>query len=145
MARTMTIDNPAGLTDILRRLETVAAESTLRQAAVAGARVVHGEILRRAPLGKKAHKRSGKLYPPGTLRKAILIAYDQDESLEGVRAVYLVGIARDAFYWQFKERGTSHQAKEPFFRPGYDASKNAAAAAMLAVIDRKVAAAIRGI
>lgn len=137
MARALSAINPADLTAGLRELEEVASESVLRQAAVAGARVVHAEILRRAPIGNKTHKRKGREFPPGTLRKALLIAYDKEQSVPGKLATYMITFGKDAFYWQFIEHGTAHIAPDPFFRPGYDTSKNAAAAEVATVIERK--------
>lgn len=143
MARAMTVVNPAGIRDVINRLETVASERVLRQAAVAGARVVHEEVIRRAPLGPKGHTRAGKHYPAGTLKKSVFVVFDEEDSLRGVRASYLVGIARDAFYWRFKEWGSSRQAAEPFFHPGYDGSRGRAGAAMRAVLEKKVAEAVK--
>lgn len=143
MARTMTVVNPAGIKDVLNRLETAASESALRQAAVAGARVVHEAVVLRAPVGTREHKRAGKLYPPGTLRKSIFVVFDEDDSLRGVRASYLVGIARDAFYWRFKEWGSSRQAAEPFFHPAYDATRGRAAEAIRKVLESKVAEVVK--
>jgi HK97 gp10 family phage protein len=142
-SKTMKVENPAALTDVLRRLETVAAESTLRKAAVAGARTIYREVKMRAPIGPHEHVRAGKTYPAGTLRRAILIAYDKEDSLTGVRATYLVGVGKDAFYARFIEFGTSRQAAQPFIRPGYDARRAAAASAIGIVLEREIAKAIK--
>ncbi|HCW18358.1 HK97-gp10 family putative phage morphogenesis protein [Achromobacter sp.] len=143
MAKAMTVVNPTAMKDVLHRLEAVASESALRQASVAGARVVHEAVVARAPVGKKAHKRAGKEYPAGTLKKSIFVVYDEDDSVRGVRASYLVGIAREAFYWRFKEWGSSRQAADPFFHPAYDASRGRAADAINKVLERKVAEALK--
>lgn len=144
MSKHMQVVNPSALTDALRQLETVASESSMRRATVAGARVVRKEILQRAPLGTEPHMRSGKLYPAGTLRKSIFIVFDEEDSLTAVRASYLVGIGRDAFYWQMLEWGTSRIPARPFFHPGYETAKARAADVITKVLEGTVAKALQG-
>lgn len=143
MVKRTTIENPTALTEYLDRLETVASESVLRQAAIAGARVIHAEVQLRAPVGT-AYERKGQQHAPGTLKRSILIAYDQEESVTGRIAVYLVTWSKEAFYGRFVEYGTSHAAAEPFLRPGYDAKKSAAVEAASEVIQQKAEEAARG-
>lgn len=143
MASRFTIENPTALTDFLDRMETVASESVLRQAAVAGARVIHAEVQLRAPVGV-AYERKGTEHVPGTLKRSILIAYDQEASVAGHIAVYLVTWSKDAFYGRFVEFGTSEAAANPFLRPGYEAKKQAASEAMIEVIQKKAEEAARG-
>ncbi|RSK77854.1 hypothetical protein EJ774_21090 [Pandoraea apista] len=144
MAKRTTIENPKALSDYLDRMETVGSESTLRQAAVAGARVVHKEVRLRAPVGAKAYERKGAKHTPGTLKRSILIAYDRENSIEGKLATYLVTWSKDAFYGYFVEHGTSKAAAHPFLRPGYDAKKQEAVKAMIGVIQEKAKEAARG-
>ncbi|WP_321953109.1 HK97-gp10 family putative phage morphogenesis protein [Paraburkholderia bannensis] len=143
MANRITIENPAALTDYLDRLETVASEEVLRQAAVAGARVIHAEVKLRAPVGN-AYERKGTKHVPGTLKRSVLIAYDDEESVAGQLAIYLVTWSKDAFYGRFVEFGTSRAAAKPFLRPGYDAKKQQAAEAVIEVIQKKAEEAARG-
>ncbi|MFM0315959.1 HK97 gp10 family phage protein [Paraburkholderia nemoris] len=143
MASKTTIENPTALTDYLDRLETVASESVLRQAAVAGARVIHAEVQLRAPIGN-AYERKGTKHLPGTLKRSILIAYDREESVAGRIAVYLVTWSKEAFYGRFVELGTSHAPADPFLRPGYEAKKKQAATAMIEVIQSKAQEAANG-
>ena len=143
MASKFSIENPTALTDYLDRLETVASESVLRQAAVAGARIVHAEVQFRAPVGN-AYERKGTRHAPGTLKKSILIAYDREESVTGRIAVYLVTWSKEAFYGRFVEYGTSHAAANAFLRPGYEAKKKQAVKAVIEVIQSKAQEAANG-
>lgn len=134
----LSMEHPEALTDALRALEVGAAESTLRQAAVAGARVIQEEVKLRAPVGDKTYERKGSEHKPGVLRDSILVAYDEPDSLQGVRATYLVTWSKDAFYGRFIEFGTSKMAARPFLRPAYEAKKEAAAKAVADVIAAKI-------
>lgn len=145
MARnTFTVENPQGLTDALFKLDLVASESVLRQAAVAGARVVHEESKVRAPVAVKAYERKGTTIYPGFLRDHMLIAYDKELSIPGRIATYLVTWNKDAFYGRFVELGTSKMAAKPFLRPAFDATRQSAADAVTMVIENKVAELTRG-
>jgi HK97 gp10 family phage protein len=143
VASRFTIENPTALTDFLDRLETVASESVLRQAAVAGARIIHAEVQLRAPVGN-AYERKGTRHIPGTLKKSILIAYDREESVSGRIAVYLVTWSKEAFYGRFVEFGTPHAAANPFLRTGYEAKKRQAVNAVIEVIQSKAQEAANG-
>jgi len=140
MADKLSIENPDALTAAIDALSQVASESVLRQATVAGARVIFEEVKLRAPVGVASwESRNGKQKRyPGFLRDNILIAYDKERSAEGLRATYLVTWSKDAFYGRFVEYGTSKMGAQPFLRPGYDAMKDAAARAFSDVIDDKV-------
>lgn len=138
MARsTFTIENPQALTDGLRALDNIASEAVLRQAAVAGARVIFDEVKLRAPVGDSTYERKGAPHAPGTLRNSILIAYDKEVSVPGKLASYIVTWSKDAFYGRFLEYGTSKLSARPFLRPSYEAKKSEAAAAVDAVIQTK--------
>ncbi|WJF92003.1 HK97 gp10 family phage protein [Paraburkholderia bonniea] len=143
MASAFEIANPAALTDYLDRLETVGGESALRQAAVAGARVIFNEVKLRAPAGTSS-ARKGQAHAAGTLRDAMLIAYDREASVDGHLAMYLVTWSKEAFYGRFVEFGTSKMAAQPFLRPGYEAKKGEAARAMMDVIEKLAREAARG-
>lgn len=93
--------------------------------------------------GKKLTSAPERSIPPARLKKSVFVVYDEDDSVRGVRASYLVGIAREAFYWRFKEWGSSRQAADPFFHPAYDASRDRAADAINKVLERKVAEALK--
>ena len=137
MAKAVTIDNPEALTAAINRLEQVQSESVLRQAAVAGARVLLAEIRARVPVDDSPYERK-KPHPPGFLRDAMLIAYDQELSVPGSLAMYLVTWSKDAFYGRFLEYGTSKMAAQPFLRPGYLAVQAAAREAVIQTINDKI-------
>ncbi|WP_176732896.1 HK97-gp10 family putative phage morphogenesis protein [Paraburkholderia nodosa] len=137
----LTIENPDAMASIIDALEQVASESVLRQATVAGARLIFEEVKIRAPIGDRSWQSKGQTRYPGMLRDNILLAYDKERSVEGIRATYLVTWSKDAFYGRFlelKEHGSSREAAQPFLRPAYEATKQAAADKFGEVIDRKV-------
>ncbi|MFM0326082.1 HK97-gp10 family putative phage morphogenesis protein [Caballeronia glebae] len=138
MARSaFTIENPEALTADLRALDNIASEAVLRQAAVAGARVIFDEVKLRAPVGDATYERKGSTHAPGTLKASILIAYDKEVSVRGKLASYIVTWSKDAFYGRFIEFGTSKMSARPFLRPSYEAKKKDAADAVDAVIQNK--------
>ncbi len=140
MAFKLSIDNPTALVDTIDALERVASESVLRQATVAGARVIFDEVKLRAPVGNTSwESQDGKQKRyPGFLRDNILIAFDQERSVEGLRATYLITWSKEVFYGRFLEHGTSKMAARPFLRPAYEAKRAEAAQKFGEVIDEKV-------
>lgn len=140
MARNVTIENPQSLTDALNALAEIQSESVLRQAAVAGARVIFEEVKLRVPVGiAEWESRDGKQKRyPGFLRDHMLIAYDKEQSVPGKIASYLITWSKEAFYGRFVEHGTSKMGADPFLRPGYMAKRKAAAQAVSDVIQSKV-------
>jgi HK97 gp10 family phage protein len=139
MAKNFSVENMQAMTGVLRALDNVASEPVLRQAAVAGARVIYAEVKLRAPVGDVTYERGGATHMPGTLRDSILIAYDKEVSVAGKLASYIVTWSKEAFYGRFLEFGKSNTAATPFLRPGYEAKKQDAADAVDAVIQTKVA------
>ncbi|WP_246287574.1 HK97-gp10 family putative phage morphogenesis protein [Paraburkholderia sediminicola] len=123
------VANPDALTAQLRALDDAMGESTLRQAAVAGARIILDEMELRIPVAS------------GKGKTSLLIAYDKEVSVTGKIASYIVTWSKEAFYLRFVEYGTSHSAANPFMRPAFEAKKNAAAEAVRQVIDEKLKAA----
>lgn len=133
MARSaMTMVNPEALTAGLRDLEAAMSESTLRQAALAGARVFLAEEQVRVPVDS------------GEARDNLIIAYDDEVSLQGVIASYIVTWTKEAFYLRFIEYGTSKMAAKPFKRPAYEAKKSAAAQAVDDVLNKAIRGAAGG-
>ncbi|WP_438396486.1 HK97-gp10 family putative phage morphogenesis protein [Caballeronia sp. DA-9] len=124
--KSMVMQNPEALTAGLRDLALAVSESTLRQAAVAGARVFLEEERIRIPV------RTGKG------RDSLVVAYDADVSLEGVIASYIVTWTKDAYYLRFVEFGTSKMAAKPFKRPAFEAKKSASAAAVDEVLNTAI-------
>lgn len=124
--------NPEALTAGLRDLEAAMSESTLRQAALAGARVFLAEEQVRVPVDS------------GEARDNLIIAYDDEVSLQGVIASYIVTWTKEAFYLRFIEYGTSKMAAKPFKRPAYEAKKSAAAQAVDDVLNKAIRGAAGG-
>ncbi|SAK69468.1 HK97 family phage protein [Caballeronia pedi] len=166
MSKHYRVENLEALTGSLRQLDAAVSESTLRQAAVAGARVIHNEIKRRAPVGERDGMRRGQPHWPGFLRDHMLIAYDQEQSVSGKYASYLITWSKDAFYGRFVELGKQNRVKltqstlaraireiefgssrtpaQPFIRPAFDATKAAAARKMAEVVEKKLKEASNG-
>ncbi len=135
--RAVTVENPGGLKAALNALDEVASESVLRQAAVAGARVIHAEVKLRAPVATGIYEGKKSKRPFGFLREHIIVAYDDEQSIPGRLASYLVTWSKEAFYGRYLEYGTSKMAAQPFLRPGFEAKRKAAAAAVGEVIQKK--------
>ncbi|WP_186308500.1 HK97-gp10 family putative phage morphogenesis protein [Paraburkholderia sp. BCC1885] len=123
--------NPKALTAQLDALSLAVNESTLRKAALAGANIFLAEEKLRIPKDT------------GDGERALIIAYDQEESVTGKLASYIVTWLKSAYYLRFIEYGTSKMAAEPFKRPAYEAKKTAAAQAVVDSIDAQIGAAIR--
>lgn len=132
MAKSVVVLNPEALTAKLRALDDIVSESTLRQAAVAGAREVLYEAKLRAPVYAGGFEgaasgvtwtRYGVQYYPGYLRDHLIIAYDKQVSVPGRIASYIVTWTKEAFYGRFIEHGTSKMVAQPFLRPAYEAKK----------------------
>ncbi|MDR5801509.1 HK97-gp10 family putative phage morphogenesis protein [Caballeronia sp. LZ001] len=160
------VENLEALTEMFAKLDDAASESTLRQAAVSGARVIHDEAKRRVPVGDRIGTRFGRPHSPGFLRDHLLIAYDQEESVPGKLASYIVTWSSDAFYGRFVELGkrnavpltkrtlaraihdiefgSSRTPAQPFMRPAFDAKKSEAARKMAEVVEQKLMEANRG-
>ena len=137
MAAKLEIVNPQAMVDTIDALAKVASESVLRQAAVAGGRVFFDEVRMRAPVNLGIYEGKWGRHPPGFLRNSILIAFDKDTSVEGLRASYVITWSKEAFYGRFVEFGTSKMAAQPFLRPSYEAKKQAAAQKFSEVIEAK--------
>ncbi|NPT36254.1 HK97-gp10 family putative phage morphogenesis protein [Paraburkholderia xenovorans] len=151
-----TISNPDGFAKLLAQMSEAASESTLRKAAAAGATVIRKEVVLRAPVGPFPHLRSGKEYPPGTLKKNIFVFHDEGQSsVAGQVQVYGVVIGRDAFYGRIVEKGhplsgafakhvkevefgNSKVEAHAFFRPAVDAKQQEALKAMTDVMQDKL-------
>lgn len=118
--------NPDSLTANLRKLDAAVSESTLRRAAVAGARVFLDEMRLRVPV------------KTGAGRDALLIAYDAEVSLPGKIASYIVTWSKKAYYLRYVEFGRSGMAADPFMRPSYEAKKTAAAQAVQQVVEESI-------
>ncbi|PZX32060.1 HK97 gp10 family phage protein [Cupriavidus phytorum] len=142
--RRVTIENAEALKGKLNALDQIASESVLRQAAVAGGRVIHAEVKLRAPVDLGIYEGKQGRHPPGFLRSHIILAFEEEKSVPGRLASYIVTWSKEAFYGRFLEYGTSKMAAQPFLRPGFEAKKKAAAAAVSAVIQEKVRELSRG-
>jgi HK97 gp10 family phage protein len=117
---------------------TKAAQAATRPVAQAGAQVFHDEVRARVPMSAKPHKSGKKVYTPGNLRRAIYQAYMQDESNAEASYYRVSWNKANAFYGNFLEHGTAKMAAQPFIRPGYDAARNKAVAAMQAEMAKQL-------
>lgn len=106
--------NVQGLDELRRNLVAVQTqlESTLPEAAMAGAAVIEQEIEARAP------EHTGRL-------KASLVAKSERRRAAAVATVEIQRSGPDGVehYAIFQEFGTSKMAARPFFRPGIEAAK----------------------
>jgi HK97 gp10 family phage protein len=132
MAKAFEVSNPGALTAQIDELDEAVSESTLRKAALVGANIFLAEEKLRIPrdTGKGA--------------QSLVIAYDEENSVTGKVASYIVTWLKDAYYLRFVETGTSHSAARPFKRPAYEAKKKVAAQAVADAIDTEIKAKTRG-
>lgn len=122
------VQNPDALTAVLDNAASAATESTLRQAAAAGATVFYREIKVRAM----------PYYRTGNLENSILVAYVPEDSVAGKLATYMVTFNQKAWYARLLEFGTSKMAARPFIRPSYEAKKVEAGDAVINKIQESV-------
>lgn len=141
---TIVAKNPSGLQDLLNRIGDKLGESTLRQASVAGARVVLEEAKQRAPVGPLPHHQGSEKFPVGFGRDALLVAYLPENSIVGRVATYMVTWSADAYYLRFYEYGTSKMDAKPFFRPAIDATVRSQLDAIEGVLDKAMSEVRRG-
>lgn len=135
MAKTFSVENADALSQALLDLEQAVSESTLRQAAAAGATVFKNEVFRYVPRDT------------WDLASGLTVAYLPEDSATGRLATYetvFVGdtrpkgkkgkkVSRRALAG-WLENGTSKMAARPFVRPSFEARKEDAAAAANKVI-----------
>ncbi|CAG9262219.1 HK97-gp10 family putative phage morphogenesis protein [Paraburkholderia caribensis] len=160
MSQQYAVDNLDALTQTLTTLDSAVSESLLRQAAVAGARLILEEAKCRAPVGNHSGVRKGNEHYPGFLRDHLIIAYDNDVSVPGRLASYIVTWSKDAFYGRFIELGKKNAVRlsartlaraihdmefgssatpaQPFLRPAFEARKADAASVSMQIIDQKL-------
>ncbi|WP_310316154.1 HK97-gp10 family putative phage morphogenesis protein [Paraburkholderia terricola] len=132
MAKAFETSNPGALTAQLDALDAAVSESTLRKAALVGANIFLAEEKIRIPRDT------------GEGVKSLVIAYDEEKSVSGKIASYVVTWLKSAYYLRFVEYGTSHSAAKPFKRPAYEAKKKAAAQAVADAIDSEIKAKTSG-
>lgn len=111
------LENLQGLLD---QLPAKLREKTLAKAVSAGGAIMQAEMVARAPVRqdggiKKLSKKSRYGRLPGFLKASIGRRRADRESPTTVS--YIVGVLRRAFYANFLEFGTRHQAAQPFIRP----------------------------
>lgn len=122
----------SGLEDIARdltRLSKAENNKVLRDATRAGAEIMRGEVIERAPV------------KTGKLRRNVVVITQRGRNGEVTSGVNIRGVnpragnsdksmkasnPRNAFYWRFVELGTSKLAPHPFVRPAYDARQDEA-------------------
>lgn len=110
----------ASIEEDLKLLTRAENDRVRRQGARAGAGVVRDEARRRAP------KRSGKLSKNIVAVTAKVSENSRAAAGVRVREEGKASNPRNAFYWRFKELGTSKMPATPFIRPAFDATEQQA-------------------
>jgi HK97 gp10 family phage protein len=128
MAKAFEMANPGALTAQLDALDAAVSESTLRKAALVGANIFLAEEKIRIPRDT------------GEGAKSLVISYDEEKSVTGKIASYVVTWLKSAYYLRYVEYGRSGMAAKPFKRPAYEAKKKAAAQAVADAIDSEIKA-----
>ncbi len=114
--------NKDGFRQLLNGMGRAFGESTLRKAAAAGATVVKDEAKFHAPRGPLPHHQGPQKFPIGFGADNIIVAFNEEKSVDGKMATYMVTFAKDAYYLRFYEYGASQMAARPFFRPAIEAT-----------------------
>lgn len=124
----------ASIEEDLKLLTRAENDRVRRQGARAGAGVVRDEARRRAP------KLSGKLSKNIVAVTAKVSENSRATAGVRVREEGKASNPRNAFYWKFKELGTSKMPATPFIRPAFDATEqqagDAAIAKLLEALDK---------
>ncbi len=91
-----------------------------------GANIMAEDIRIRAPIAKRGHYKSGTkvLVPPGNLKRSIVTKTMTRRGEKAAPALIAIDY-RIAPHAHLVEYGTVRAAPHPFFRPGYDATKDA--------------------
>lgn len=144
MPKLITVANPDGFPDLIRRMGDALGESAIRTAGAAAASVVLEEAKRRVPVGPGAHHQGVKSFPVGFGRDSLLVTFVPEKSVKGRQATYVVTWAAEAYYLRWIEYGRSNAAAQPFFRPAIDATKIAQDYAVIEALDKKMAEAKLG-
>lgn len=124
----------SGLLDISKDLEVLSkAESrnVLRQATRAAATVFRDEARERAP------------EDTGKLKRNIVVINQRSNDGGAIAGVHVRSAGKasnlnNAFYWRFKELGTSKMPAVPFIRPAFDAKQEEAAEAAFAKLNEAI-------
>lgn len=108
-----------------KRLEELGKKASRveNKALTEGAKIIHEEILRNAPVKTGHSKKNLKLGKPKKEKgiKSIKIGVSKDDNSE-------------AFYLKFYEYGTSKQIARPFMRPAFERKKKLAFDKTLSVV-----------
>ncbi len=118
-----------GVIDVTENIERVKKSLSMEQiesVLLHGAQVMAEAIRNRAPIAKRGHYKKGSkdLIPPGSLRRSIIAKTMQRRGEKAAPALVAIDY-RIAPHAHFVEFGTSRAGPHPFFRPTYDATKDA--------------------
>jgi HK97 gp10 family phage protein len=146
MARTTTRTEVQGLRELGAALKELGADVSKRiifNATLRAAKVTAARASQLAPVGDGPHKigRNGPVVQPGNLAKNIATKRKRG-SRDGVAEYEVVWKSKkkgDPFYGLFQEFGTAKQAAQPFMRPAFDQTKEAALKAMQDTLAKRIA------
>jgi HK97 gp10 family phage protein len=136
----MTIVDFSALKDLSRDLEVLSkAESNkvLRQGTYEGAKILRDETRKRAPvrtgkLKKNIMASNRRVQRDGSVSSGVYVR-GSNKSGTNSDTTLKKDDPRNAYYWRFLEKGTSHMAAKPFIDPAFDSKSEEAAEAAFKV------------
>ena len=135
------IDGLRALGERMRALSADMAGRVARQATAAGAGVTRKAIRARAPrdTGNLAAAVVMKRVPDPALTEQYIVAIRKGRTRDAKAGKAGTGrLGKDAFYARFQEFGTVKSPAQPFIGPGFDESKEQAAAAIAARLKQRL-------
>jgi HK97 gp10 family phage protein len=129
------------LARLLKQMPDKMRGQVMRQAVRAASKPVIAKARTLIPVNKidELHKTyKGRVVAPGFAQRSITAVTELGKSK--LTSWVRIGVKREAFYaTQFVELGTSHQAKQPWLGPAFDASQSAMLSAIVSQIRKFIA------
>ena len=142
MAETIKIEGLRELQRNLAKLSGPEHKRATKQALIAGARVIKGAVKAKAAqqptLADAPYRIDDRIISPGEIARQVVVtkAWDANDGSSGV-AVGVKSTKANGYIGRiasFNEFGTTLMSPQPFMRPGFESSKEAALGAIVAAL-----------